>query len=287
MLEFDVLIVGGGAAGMSAAVSAKEEGCESILLVESREYLGGILPQCIHNGFGNGLTGPEYEKEIEKRFLKSGCEYMLGSSVLRIDGDKKAYVSTRSGIIAVKFAALILAAGCTEIPFGALGIAGTRPAGIYGAGQAQELINLMGKSIGKNAVIIGCGDLGMIMARRLTLSGVKVLAVVEKGPGHNGLARNYRDCIEKYGISVIYNKTVAEIRGAERISSVRLSDGREIFCDTLLVAAGLKCDRTLERGHEKADWLFMCGNCEKVHDMVESAVTQAQKTGKEVYSYLT
>ena len=278
MLEFDFLVIGGGASGMTAAAAAAENGKYSVLLLESRGYLGGILPQCIHEGFGTGQTGPEYEKKIERRFLSSGAEYMLESTVMRIDDDSTALFSCRSGIFKVRYKYLLMATGCTEIPFGALGIAGTRPEGIYGAGQAQELINIRHKDLGDNFVILGCGDLGMVMTGQLASQGKNVAAVVERESSFTGTRRNYRKYIENNRIPVLFDSTIARVEGTGRIDAVVLDDGRTIKCDTLLIAAGLRCDTVLTDKLDDRKNIFFCGNCERVHDMVESAIIQSETT---------
>lgn len=283
MMKFDLLIIGAGASGLSAAVAASKKGCGSILVVDTRDYPGGVLPQCIHEGFADGMTGPEYCEMLKKEFSDTTATLMLSSSVTEINDNKTATVCTPSGIITVKFKELILSTGCTEITAGELKIAGTRPNGVFYAGQAQEMINLMGKDIGDDAIILGCGDLGMIIARRLTLKGKKVLAVVEKNKAHGGTVRNYRQCIEKYSIPVFFNTTVSEIRGRERLTSVVLSDGREIDCRSLIVAAGLKCDTSLLWKFENLpQWIHLCGNCREIHSMVESAVRQSAVTASYV-----
>ena len=278
MLEFDVLVVGLGAAGMAAAAEIAGGGKCSVLAVDSRPYLGGVLPQCIHSGFGNGLTGPEYEKKLEKEFLTSGAIYMLETTVVSVSPERFAFLSCRAGMLSVHFKRLVLATGCREIPFGALGIAGTRPKGIFTAGQVQEMINLMHADIGGDAVIIGCGDLGMIVARRLVLSDKKVRAIIEKNPTYGGLHRNYANCIEKYDLPVLFSTTVEEVIGRKQLQAVRLSDGETIPCETLIVAAGLKEEQTLVKSLGSPDWLTLCGNCRAVCSMVETAVGQARDT---------
>lgn len=280
MLSFDILIIGAGAAGLSAAAAACGAGCESVLVADSRPYPGGILPQCIHDGFSGGLTGPEYAGKLEKAFRKSGAELMLETTVLSVKADRTAVLSCRNCLITVSFRAVIFASGCREIPLGALKIAGTRPEGIYNAGQAQELINLQHRDLGDNVLIIGSGDLGMIMARRFTLCGKRVTALVEREKSYGGMARNYHACIEKYNIPIIYNCTAAEVYGDKRVSAVRLSDGRIIQCETLVIAAGLTPERELAAGLEETPWVYFCGNCSRVHSMVESAAAEGEETGK-------
>lgn len=279
MYEFDVLIIGAGAAGLSAAVAAYGKGCRSIAVVDSRKNAGGILNQCLHPGFGDGITGPEYVKIIKEKFDATGIELMLSSSVLSVSDDRVATVSSAEGIRLIRFGKLVLATGCEEIPLGALNISGTRPEGVYTAGQAQEMINLMNRDVGDDIVILGCGDLGMIMARTFVQNGKNVITVIEKEKHHGGMPKNYRECIEKYGIQVRFNVTIKEIFGEKHIEGVRLSDGEEIPCGTLIIAAGMKPDTGLIDRISECPWVYRCGNCYEVHDMVESAVMQAEKVG--------
>jgi len=282
MPDFDIIIIGAGASGMSAAIEAKNNGCKSILLIDSRDYLGGVLPQCIHDGFTDGKTGPEYSEGLEN-CIKNAAEItvMLSTSCVKINDDKTAVLSTKSGILSAQFKELILATGCTEKTLSNINIFGARCNGIFYAGQAQEMINIMHKNIGDDAVIIGCGDLGMIMARRLTLCGKKVVAVIEKNSTYGGMARNYHECIEKYNIPVLYNTTVKTINGDKNVSSVTLNNNEKIACKTVIVSAGLLCENSLVSHFEKLpEWISLCGNCCEVFSMVESAVNQSKKAAK-------
>lgn len=293
MNQYDILIVGGGAAGMSAAISGYHAGCRRILLVDQRPILGGILPQCVHHGFGlttfgQELTGPEYAEHMIHQLLKTNIEILLDTDVISISTNKTAVLSSYGRLCQVAFNQLILATGCREIPIGALPISGTRPAGIFTAGQAQELINLHHQTPGNGVLILGSGDLGMIMARRFAAEGRQVIAVVEKADHYSGLPRNYHRCIEAYSIPLICSATVTEIFGEERIAGVtltHLNTGAEEYipCDTLITAVGLIPDQTLVHGIENSDWLHFCGNCNRVHGIVDSAVTEASAVGIKAY----
>ena len=290
-MKTKLLIVGAGAAGMAAALSAWEAGCRDILLVDRRDRPGGILPQCLHKGFGlacfgTELTGPSYAEQLAQRLKKTNVRLALGTEVLAIDADKTALLSDRHGLTELHFDRLILATGCREKSIGALPVAGTRPAGIFTAGQAQEMMNLRGQDPGNEILILGSGDLGLIMARQLVLAGKHVIAVVEKEAHYGGMARNFRRCIEPYRIPLLVRTTVTETHGRGRISGVtlrRLDSGEEeqISCDTLITALGLIPERELVRKLGDPDWLFLAGNCRRVHDLVDSAVAEAERIGKE------
>lgn len=289
-MKTELLIVGAGAAGMAAALSAWNAGCRDILLVDRREQLGGILPQCLHEGFGlaaygTELTGPDYADRIAERLAQTGVRLALGTEVLTVRDDKTAVLSDRSGLTELHFKRLILASGCRERSIGSLPVAGTRPAGIFTAGQAQEMMNLRGQDVGQEVLIMGSGDLGLIMARQFVLAGKHVIAVVEKEAHVGGMARNFHRCIEPYSIPILYRTTVAAIHGTGRITGVtlrRLDTGKERFapCDTLVTALGLIPERELVRGLGDPDWLFFAGNCRRVHDLVDSAVAEAETIGK-------
>ncbi len=289
MEHFDLLIVGAGAAGMGAAIAAWEAGCRSILLADQRSELGGILPQCIHHGFGQTtfgreLTGPEYAKKMAGRLLETDVQIALETSVCSISPQKTAVLSSRAGLRQISFMQLILASGCRETPVGALPIAGTRPSGIFTAGQAQELINLHHRDLGSNVLILGSGDLGMIMARRFSLEGKRVIAVIEKKMHYTGLTRNYQRCLQAHHIPLICSATVTEILGKDRISGVTvdyLDTGtrEKIPCDTLIIAVGLIPNRELVFGLETFDWLHFCGNCRTIHSIVDSAAAEGTKVG--------
>ena len=275
MEHFELLVVGGGAAGMAAALRADERGM-SVLLAERADRLGGILPQCIHSGFGLGyfgedLTGPEYAARFIEKIEKSGVKVLLDTMVLRLGEDKTALLSGSRGLCEISFDRCILAAGCRERPIGALPVHGTRPAGIFTAGAAQKMVN------------IGHYDIGQIMARRFTLMGKNVVAVVEKEPQLGGLARNRRNCIEAYNIPVILNATVEQVLGSGRINGVIIRDllsgeCRRLDCDTLVTAVGLIPERELADNIGEPQWLNFCGNCDHIHEIVDAATMQAEKT---------
>ncbi len=291
-MKTELLIIGAGAAGMTAALSAWEAGCRDILLVDRRERPGGILPQCLHEGFGLAacgaeLTGPDYAARIARRLEETGVRLALGTEVLTVGGDQTAVLSDRRGLTRLRFERLILAAGCREKSIGALPIAGTRPAGIFPAGQAQEMMNLRGQNLGKEILLLGSGDLGLIMARQFALAGKHVIAVVEQESHCGGMARNYRRCIEPYNIPMRYRTTVSRIHGTGRIRGVtlrHLDGGAEEYlpCDTLVTALGLIPERELTRGLGTPDWLSLAGNCRRVHDLVDSAVAEAEEIGARV-----
>ena len=287
MEHFDLLVIGGGAAGLSAALSAVKAG-QLVLLVEGEAELGGILNQCLHQGFGEGLTGPVYAWRLIDQVERSGVLVRAGTFVLRIDPDRTALLSGREGLGRVGFHRCILAAGCRERTIASLPVAGSRPAGVFTAGTAQKLINAGGYDIGNNIVILGSGDVGQIMARQLTLAGKRVAAVIEQRPRLGGLPRNRRECLEAFQIPVILRSTVDEILGEGRVRGVMVRDlstgrRRELACDTLLTALGLIPDRELCRplaGHGPLPgWLRLCGNCDYVHDMVDGVVREAASLG--------
>ena len=288
-MKTELLIVGAGAAGIAAALSAWEAGCRDILLVDRREQPGGILPQCLHEGFGLAsygaeLTGPDYTDRITERLANTGVRLVLGTEVLTVRGDKTAVLSDRSGLTELRFERLILASGCRERSIGSLPVAGTRPAGIFTAGQAQEMMNLRGQDVGREVLILGSGDLGLIMARQLVLAGKHVIAVIEKESRCGGMARNVRRCIEPYQIPIRCRTTVSAIHGEGRICGVtlrHLERGSEELmpCDTLVTALGLIPERELIRGLGDPAWLSLAGNCHRVHDLVDSAVAEAETVG--------
>ena len=291
----DILIVGGGAAGMAAALSAAKRG-KHVLLTDRNPYLGGVLPQCIHHGFGNGyfgedITGPEYARRFTGQIERSPVEVMTDTMVIRLNEDKTALLSGVNGLITVVFDHCILATGCRERPLGALPTGGTRPAGIFTAGQAQKLVNLGGYDVGERIVILGSGDIGQIMARRFSLLGKTVVAMIEIRDALGGMARNQKECIQAFHIPVILSATVDEVLGTGRIEGVmvrHLSDGRRerLSCDTLVTALGLIPERDLVRHLEQngkyPSWLSLCGNCEHVHEIVDSVTMQAQRLGASI-----
>lgn len=321
MKKYDIVIVGGGPAGLAAAVGAKENGSDSILILERDNQLGGILNQCIHNGFGlhtfkEELTGPEYAIRFIDRVNELGIEYMLNTMVMEISPDKKVTaMNCTLGVFEIQAKAVILAMGCRERPRGALNIPGYRPAGIFSAGTAQRLVNMEGYLPGREVVILGSGDIGLIMARRMTLEGAKVKAVAELMPYSGGLKRNIVQCLEDYGIPLKLSHTVVDIDGRERLKGVTLAQVDErkrpipgteeyIPCDTLLLSVGLIPENELSLGMgiemEKAtngarvnesletsiEGVFACGNVLHVHDLVDFVSQEALLAGRNAARYV-
>ena len=292
MEHVDFLVIGGGAAGLSAALGAAEAG-RSVLLCERGTLLGGILNQCLHEGFGRALfgedlTGPEFAARLIPALQNSSAQVLTQTSVLSLSPEQTALLSGRAGLRRIRFDRCILAAGCREKTFASLGIAGTRPAGIFTAGTAQKLVNLGGHSVGDRILILGSGDIGQIMARHFVESGRAVVALLEQADHVGGMARNRRECLEAYRIPVLLRTTVDEILGTGRIRGVtarNLDTGRrwEISCDTLVTALGLLPDQTLCRSllvkGQLPSWLRLSGNCESVHDIVDSVVREAYALG--------
>ena len=321
MRDIDLVIIGGGPAGMSAALAAYDAGIRDLLILERDEKLGGILQQCIHNGFGlhrfgEELTGPEYAWRYEKEVHAKGIPFLLDTMVLDITPDRVVTATnTESGVFQLKAKAVILAMGCRERSRGALNIAGTRPAGIYSAGTAQKYVNLKGYLPGKEVVILGSGDIGLIMARRMTLEGAKVHAVCELMPYSGGLARNIEQCLNDFNIPLKLSHTVVEIHGRERLEGVTIAkvderrrpiaETREyIPCDTLLLSVGLipenelpkTADVSLDRVTNGAvvdqdrqtatEGIFACGNVLHVHDLVDFVSEEAEVAGKSAAAYI-
>lgn len=289
---YDLLVIGCGAAGMAAALAAREAGAERVLIAERESSPGGILRQCIHHGFGLGyfhedLTGPQYAQRFIDRLEGSGIELRCDTTVLELRKNRTALLSSADGLEEVAFRRCVLATGCRERAIGSLPVSGTRPSGIFTAGSAQKMINLMGLDIGRRIVILGSGDIGMIMARRFSLLGKEVLAMVEQSSAPGGLARNVKNCIEAYSIPVLTRSTVVRVHGRGRISAVtvrNLDSGEQqlIECDTLIVSVGLIPERELvSRFDTLPHWLRLCGNCDYVHEIVDTVSMQAQAVGRE------
>lgn len=273
MEHFDILVIGAGAAGIAAARAAVEAGCASVALVDRKENMGGILLQCAHRGFGQELTGPEYTRQLLSEFPE-GITFIPGTTVLRVEENKTALLS---GGRKLAFRQLILATGCREIPMGALPIAGTRPSGVYTAGHMQEKMNLRGFVPEGPVVILGSGDLGLIMAEQMAQLGLSV-TLVEQKPHCGGMVRNRR-CLRQYPMKLICNATVTEIQGEDRLEGCVINGQLELPCKTLLIAAGLRPERELLHGLGTPDWLQLCGNCSRVHPMVEAVVTEGRQAG--------
>ncbi len=274
MEHYDILIIGGGAAGISAAKAAKGA---KVLLVDRKNALGGVLLQCAHHGFGKNKSGMEYAANLIKDF-PGEIFLALNTTVLSVSEEKTALLSGKEfGLRTVSFSRLILATGCREIPAGALPIAGTRPKGVYTAGQMQELMNLHGYTPEGPVVILGSGDLGLIMAKQLAEAGLSV-TMVEKKAQCGGLARNQK-CLAEFPIRLICNDTIARIHGHPGISSCTTEKGITLPCRSLLIAVGLVPERELIFGMEKYDWLHICGNCNTVHPMVEAVIKEGKQSG--------
>ena len=319
--SYDIVIVGGGPAGLAAAVAAKKAGTDSILIIERDKELGGILNQCIHNGFGlhtfkEELTGPEYAYRFIEQVYDLGIEYRLDTMVMDISHDKVVTAMNREeGMFQIQAGAVILAMGCRERPRGALNIPGYRPAGIYSAGTAQRLVNMEGYMPGREVVILGSGDIGLIMARRMTFEGAIVKVVAELMPFSGGLKRNIVQCLDDYGIPLKLSHTVVDIEGKERVTAVTIAkvgpDMKPIpgteeryTCDTLLLSTGLIPENELSRGagvemnavtsgpivneilETSIPGVFACGNVLHVHDLVDYVSEEATRAGTNAARYV-
>lgn len=278
MEHYDILIVGGGAAGIAAAKAAADA---RVLLVDRKPALGGVLLQCAHHGFGKNKSGTEYAADLIYDFPET-VTLALNTTVLSVSENKTALLSGRAfGKKEISFSRLILATGCREIPMGALPIGGTRPKGIYTAGQMQELMNLHGFIPEGPAVILGSGDLGLIMAKQMAEAGVHV-TIVEKKDVCGGMLRNQRG-LEKLPIRLICSDTVAEVRGDPKLTGCVTEKGVELPCATLLIAVGLRPERELISHLGSPEWLHICGNCSRVHPMVEAVVQEGKQAGLAAY----
>lgn len=320
MIKHDLVIIGGGPAGLAAAISARENGVEDILILERDNKLGGILNQCIHNGFGlhtfkEELTGPEYADRFAEKVKEMNIPYKLNTMVINVTKEKEIVAVSKEGVLEIQAKSVILAMGCRERPRGALNIPGTRCSGVFTAGTAQRFVNIEGYMPGKEVVILGSGDIGLIMARRMTLEGAKVKMVVELMPYSGGLKRNIVQCLDDFDIPLKLSHTVIDIKGDGRLEGITIAqvdekrkiiEGTEeyISCDTLLLSVGLIPENDVSKGigldisnitsgpivddnlETEVDGIFACGNVLHVHDLVDYVTQESYNAGKGASEYI-
>ena len=318
-MKYNVVVIGGGPAGLGAAVEAKKNGAQKVLIIERDRELGGILNQCIHNGFGlhefkEELTGPEYAEKFIEQVKIDNIEYLLNTMVLNITENKTIEALGEEGLIDIEADAIVLAMGCRERTRGAINVAGYRPAGVYTAGAAQRLSNMEGYMVGREIVIYGSGDIGLIMARRMTLEGAKVKAVVEINPHSSGLTRNIVQCLDDFNIPLMLSTGITNIHGKEKVEGVTLNkldenrnpiDGEDVFikCDAVLLSVGLIPENELSVGagvnldrktsgpivnntmSTSVEGIFACGNVVHVHDIVDFVTKESRIAGKNAALY--
>lgn len=319
-MKHSLIIIGGGPAGLAAAVSARDNGVEDILILERDRKLGGILNQCIHNGFGlhtfkEELTGPEYADRFVKKVIEYNIAYRLETMVIDVKPHSVTYINSTEGLVEIEAEAIILAMGCRERARGSLNIPGFRPSGVFSAGTAQRLVNIEGKKVGHRVFILGSGDIGLIMARRMTFEGATVLGVAELMPYSGGLKRNIVQCLDDFDIPLYLSHTVIKIEGKERVEAVTIAQvdakrtpipgtEKRFECDTLLLSVGLLPENELSRKADinisnvtngplvdenlttNADGIFACGNVLHVHDLVDYVTQEATLAGISAAKYL-